>query len=76
MLTLHLYISGPSKLNGSFSSGVHFISYSFVSTEFEKYSFGEKWNSKTKPYKKIVQTRNMPSLVYYSGLSNVRIKTN
>jgi hypothetical protein len=23
-----------------------------VSTEFEKYSFGEKWNSKTKPYKK------------------------
>jgi hypothetical protein len=41
-LTLHLKISGPSKLKGSPSSGVHFISYSLVSTEFEKYSFGEK----------------------------------
>lgn len=52
IFTLHLYISGPSKLNGSFFSGVHFIIYSFVKTELEKYSFGSKWNSRTKPYKK------------------------
>jgi hypothetical protein len=44
-----------------------------VSTEFEKYSFGEKWNSKTKPFKEIVHMRNMSSSAYYSSLGIVRI---
>lgn len=48
-LTLHLKISGPSKLNGLVLSGTHFISYSLVKTVLVNHSLGEKWNSKAKP---------------------------
>jgi len=50
--TLHLKISGPSKLNGLLLSGTHFISYSLVNTVLVNHSLGEKWNSKAKPYNK------------------------
>lgn len=74
-LTLHFTISGPSKLNGSVGSGEHFISYSFVKTELEKYSFGEKWNSNTNPCNKKQSNRiSWWNAAYYAYFINIFLR--